>query len=106
MAIEVRIRGASMAPGQREGGRWRRGGVVAAAAAVVVVVVVIATVAVARQHQVLKMLRDVVEGALLHLEVARAVRDREQGGAQMEGSRATVAGVSWWNGGRRVHIAT
>ncbi len=104
MAIVVRIRGESMAPGQREGGRGRQGGVVAAAAASVVVV--IATIAVAGQHHVPKLLLDVAEGALLHLDVARAVRDWERGGAQLEGSRGTAARVSWGNGWRRFHIAT
>lgn len=96
-----------MAPGQREGGRGRQGGAVAAAAAAAAgVVVVIAAVAVAGQHHVPKLLLDVAEGALLHLNVARAVRDWERGGAQLDGSRATAARVSWGNGGRRVHIAT
>lgn len=91
-----------MAPGQRERGGGRQGGVVAAAAFDVAV----ATVAVVGQHPVAERLLDVAEAALLHLDVARAVREGERGGAQLEGSRATAARVRRGNGGRRVHIAT
>lgn len=93
-----------MAPGQREGRGGRQRGVAAAATADVVVV--IATVAVAGQHHVLKLLLDVVIYVSLHLDVARAIRDLERGGAQLESSRATAARVCWSVGWRRVHITT
>lgn len=93
-----------MAPGHRESGGGRQGGVVPAAAAAAGVAA--AAVAVVGRHPVPQLLRDVAEGALLHLDVARAVRERERGGAQLEGSRAAAARVRLGNGWRRVHIAT
>lgn len=94
-----------MAPGQRQCGGGRQGSAVAATAAAVGVVV--ATVAVAWQHHVPELLRNVVEGALLvHLAAARTVRHRERGSAQLEGSRSTAARVIWRNGRRRVLIAS
>lgn len=92
-----------MAPGQRESGGGRQGGVVTTAAAFDVAV---ATVAVVGQHPVPELLLDVAEAALVHLDVARAVRESKRSGAQLKGSRATAARVRWGNGGRRVHIAT
>lgn len=103
-AIVVRVRGEPVAPRQRERGGGRQGGVVAAAAAAFDVAV--ATVAVVGQHPVAELLLDVAEAAPLHLDVARAVREGERGGAQLEGSRATAARFRRRNGGRRVHIAT
>lgn len=95
-----------MTPGQREGGKRRRGGAVVAAAAATGAAAVANAVAVAGQHHVPKLLLAVVKGTLLHLDVARAVRDRERGGAQLEGSRAATARVRLGNRWRRVHIAT
>lgn len=40
------------------------------------------------------------------MDGARAVRDGERGGAQLERSSATAARVRWENSWRRVHIAT
>lgn len=85
MAIVVRIRGESMAPGQREGGRGRQGGAVAAVGGGDDVVVVAATVAVAGQHHVPNLLLDVVKTAHLQLAAARAAGGRARGGAQLEG---------------------
>lgn len=109
MAIVVCIRGESMTPGQREGRRWRQSGAVAVAAAgvvVITVIIVVATVAVAGQHHVPELLLDVVKGVLLHLDVARAVRENERGRAQLESSRTKAARVGWRDGGGRIHIAT
>lgn len=96
-----------MAPGQREGRRGRQAGAVAAAAAAAaVIVVVVAAEAVDGQQRVPELLLDAVRGALLHLDVARAVREGERGGAQLDRSRATAARVRWRSGGRRDNIAT
>lgn len=89
-----------MAPGQRESGGWIQGGVVPAAA------VGAAAIAGVVRHPVPQLLRDVAEGALLHLDAARAVSERERGGAQLEGSRAAAARVRRGNGRRRVRVAT
>lgn len=97
-----------MAPGQREGGKRRQGGAVAATTTTAAAdgAVAVDTVAVAGQHHVPKLLLAVVKGAFLHLDAARAVKDRERGGARLEHSRAITARVRLGNRGRRVHIAT
>lgn len=91
-----------MAPRQRRDGREKQRCAVTEPCAGVVV---IAAVAVAGQHNVpnllllllllvVLLLLDVVEGALLHLDAARIFGDWERGGAQLQGSTATAAGVS------------
>lgn len=96
-----------MAPRQREGVKGRQGGAVsAAAAAAASAATAVDAVAVAGQRHVPKLLLAVVKGALLHLDVVGAVRDRERGGAQLEGSRVTAARVRLGNRWMRFHIAT
>lgn len=99
-AVVVRIRGASMAPGQRDRRGGRQGGGVASTRAVGV------AVAVAGQHHVPKVLLAVVKGAVLHLDVTRAVRHRQRGCVQLQSASATAARVRvrWGSDGRRVHI--
>lgn len=57
------------------------------------------TVSVAGQHHIPKLLLLLLlhlDAALLHLDVARAVRDWERdGGSKLEGQRPAAAGFSW-----------
>lgn len=88
-----------MAPGQRQAGGGRQGGAVAAAA---VFHAAGGGVTAAGQHPVSEQLLDVAETVLLHVDVARGVREGERGCAQLQGA----ARVGRGNRGGRVHMET
>lgn len=98
-AVVVRVRGQPVVPGQRKAGGGRQGGAVAAAADFHAAG---GGVTAAGQHPVPKQLLDVAEAVLLHLDVARGVREGERGCAQLQGA----ARVGRGNGGGRVHMET
>lgn len=98
LAVVVRIWGQSVVPRLRGGWKRRQRGVVGGT-----------TVSVAGQHHIPKLLLLLLhlDAALLHLDVARAVRDWERdGGSKLEGQRPAAAGFSWGDRGRRSHMAT
>lgn len=85
LAVVVHIGGQSVVPGQRGGGgKGGHGGAVVHASSGA------EAVAVAGQHHVSKLLLllGVAENSRLHVHAARAVRGREGGRAQLQGSRA------------------